>query len=121
MTILLFYNRYYGVIVVPDPARNFNFTVHDFDEAYPDLQPYENRNNKRYYIAAAWNDLSLVPESFNAGDRSKTTAFRNGVEENYLNARLRPLINYCFYVLIHHMADDGNVSFCSCIKNSFGI
>ena len=102
--------RYYGVVIVPDPVSDFMFIGSDFDETYPNIQPYENRGSNRYYIAAGWNNLSLVPEEFRAGDKSRTTAIRNGIEENYLNAELKPLTTYCFYVLIHHMTDVGNVS-----------
>ncbi len=83
--------------------------VDDFDTTYPDIQPYNNRGSNRYYIAAGWNNGSLVPEDFTIGDKSVTMAYHNGIEETYLNAELKPLTSYCFYVLINHMSEIGNV------------
>ena len=102
--------RFYGVVVVPDPDSNFMLGLNDFDTTYPDLQPYDDRGSNRYYIAAGWNNGSLVPEDFTAGDERVTTAFRNGIEERYFNAELKPLTTYCFYVLLNHMSEVGNVS-----------
>ena len=84
--------------------------VNDFDETYPNLQPHGNRGKNRYYIAAGWNNASLVPDDFKAGDKRRTTAIRNGVEENYYNAELDTSTTYCFYLLIHHESDVGGVS-----------
>ena len=110
MLLLLIFS-YYGVIVVPNPDEGFLFEEEDFDEVYPNVQPYENRGKNRYYIAAGWNSDLFIPDDFTVGDNSRTTAVRNGVEEAYLNARLKPLTTYCFYILlISYMPSVTNVS-----------
>ena len=103
--------RFYGVVIIPNPNDEFTFEVDNFDETYPNLQPYNNRGSNKYYIAAGWNKASSIPEDFEAGDESRTTAVRNGVEENYFNAKLKPETLYCFYILINYASEFGNVSF----------
>ena len=55
---------------------DFNPNVDDFNSTYPNIQPYESRGDNRYYIAAAWNDVSEVPNRFTAGDESRAMAMR---------------------------------------------
>ena len=90
---------------------DFNPNVDDFNSTYPNVQPYESRGDNRYYIAAAWNDVSEVPNRFTAGDESRTMAMRSGVNETYFNAKLDRFTPHCYYVIIHHILSIGDVSY----------
>ena len=103
--------RYYGVIVVPDPDMDFNPEVDNFNSVYPNVQPYESREGNRYYITAAWNDVTDVPDRFTAGDESTTMAMRSDVNETYFNAELDRFTPHCYYVVVHHISSIGDVSY----------
>ena len=96
--------------MVPDPVSEFVFDEDDFTLTYPNIQPYENRGNNRYYITFAWNNMSEVPEAFRAGDESRTFAIRNDIEEVYFNAKLDRNEPHCFYIVIEHTTDAAEVS-----------
>ena len=95
--------------MVPDPDPDFVFNEIDFITTYPNIQPYENRGDNRYYISYAWNNISEIPESFRVGDESRTIAIRNGLEEVYLNARLKRNEPHCFYIILQHTSDETQV------------
>lgn len=106
---------------MPDPDSDFNFTVDEFDTFYPNLQPYEDRENNRYYIAAAWEDLSSIPiDEFEIGDESRTNASRSGMNESYFNAELEPDTSYCLYLLIHNSID-GSDNVSKTLKNIISV
>lgn len=54
-----------------------------------------------YYIAAAWENLDAVPESFTVGDGSVTMV--DGTE--YINAPLSPDTSYAFLVRVEIVSD----------------
>ena len=91
-------------------TENFQNGATDFETEYPNVQPYDSRGNKQYYIAAGWNNELLIPDDFSAGDKTRTTAIRNGVEENYYNAELNPETTYCLHLLLNYNSEVGNVS-----------
>ena len=65
------------------------------------MQPYSNKGSMEYYIAAGWNNETMVPNSFEIGDKRQTSAVRNGFSENYYNAELSRNGRYCIYIVIH--------------------
>ena len=91
-------------------TENFQNGATDFETEYPNVQPYDSRGNNQYYIAAGWNNELLIPDDFSAGDKTRTTAIRNGVEENYYNAELNPETTYCLHLLLNCNYEVGNVS-----------
>ncbi len=111
---LFLYFRFYGVVVVPVSDEKSTLGVEDFEIKYPNVQPYDNRGNNQYYIAAGWNNESLIPDDFSAGDKTRTAAIRNGVEETYYNAELSTYKSYCFYVMISYQLVVGGVSIQPC-------
>lgn len=103
-------DSYYGVVVVPDPISDFKLSERNFDETYPNVQPFDLRGNNKHYITVAWNNMSAIPGDFVIGDETTTTARRNGIAETYFNAKLDPNTMHCIYVLIHYSTDGSNVS-----------
>ena len=96
-----------------DPDPDFDILVDDFELTYPNLQPYDSRDGRDYYITAGWNEE--IPNTFMIGDRSRTSAIRTGIMEEYFNAALENGQSYCFYVTVHAQSDVGNVSLPSCL------
>ena len=103
---------YYGVVVVEENARQnpFDHETGNFDATYPDLGPYQERGDKEYYIAAAWNEIENIPSNYVIGDRSTTTAINQGMAEEYYNAELKSSTDYCYYILSMHLFIPANVS-----------
>ncbi len=102
--------RYYGVVVTLTTTTDFQNEATDFETEYPNVQPYDNRGDNQYYIAAGWNNELLIPDDFSAGDKTRTTAIRNGVEETYYNVELNPETTYCLYILLNYVSEVENVS-----------
>lgn len=105
-----FFCSYYGIVVVPDPISDFKLNEANFDDSYPNVQPFDLRGDNEHYITVAWNNMSAIPEDFVIGDKTTTTAIRSGIEETYLNAELDANTMHCMYVLIHYSTDGSDVS-----------
>lgn len=103
------FNRYYGILVVENKNNTINPETENFDATFADPTPYNEKGDKSYYIAAGWSEMENLPTEFELGDERRTSAIRNGVEEEYFNAELSPSTDYCYYILAHYVSAAANV------------
>ena len=78
-----------------------------------------SRNRENYYITAAWNDLSLVPNMFEVGREGVTEATRMGIMEQYHNVALKQQTAYCVFVVVHIQSGVENVSGIQSVEKLF--
>ena len=61
--------------------------------------PYSDDSDRTYYLTAGWN--SGVPTTYSIGDKSRTTATRNGRRETYENVGLSRRTLYDVIVIVY--------------------
>ena len=102
--------RFYGVIVTDqDSCHTVDNT--DLGATYPDPQSRSDSGRASYYIAAGWDDNSMIPNQFTAGGDRRTTANYFGQAVTFDNPRLDNFRQYCFVAVVHLESGVENVSF----------
>lgn len=90
--------RLYAVIVVRVPP-GFDTNTMDYD----DVGPFIDENQP--YVAAAWDNVDEIPDSFRVGDGRQTTV--GGVI--YTNRELSSNTQYAAFVRLEIVSDNPNV------------
>ncbi|XP_019855188.1 PREDICTED: receptor-type tyrosine-protein phosphatase F-like isoform X3 [Amphimedon queenslandica] len=88
---------FYGIIVANLDERPS--TNQELQVQYPDPMPYSDGSDRTYYLTAGWN--SGIPSTYTIGDKSTTSATRNGRRETYENVGLSRRTLYDVIVIVY--------------------